>query len=61
MRTAVIKTLSTETETQTLDSLQQTAMAFRVITHESTELSDESQVQQNIFFITIIYSTTSGL
>jgi hypothetical protein len=44
----VIKILSTETETQTLDSLQQTAMAFRVITHESTELSDESQVKQNI-------------
>ncbi|XP_076075764.1 polycystin-1-like protein 2 [Mytilus galloprovincialis] len=43
LRTSVIKTLSLETESPTLDSLQQTAMAFRVITHESSEISDESQ------------------
>ncbi|XP_071106159.1 polycystin family receptor for egg jelly-like [Haliotis cracherodii] len=42
LRTEVVKSLAT-TDALTLDSLQQTAMAFRVITHQTTELSEEAQ------------------
>ncbi|XP_067671591.1 polycystin-1-like [Haliotis asinina] len=42
LRTEVVKTLAT-TDALTLDSLQQSAMAFRVITHQTTELSEEAQ------------------
>ncbi|XP_062619009.1 polycystin-1-related protein-like [Saccostrea cucullata] len=43
LRESLLTTLSAETTSLTMDSLQQTALCFRVVTHESSELSETSQ------------------
>ncbi|CAI9719574.1 polycystic kidney disease 1-like 2 [Octopus vulgaris] len=43
LRTFAVETLAKTAQPTTLDSLQQTAMAFRVITLEPNELSDKAQ------------------
>ena len=54
LRTDLAKSLS-NTEALTLDSLQQTALAYKVITQETDELSDECQVIETVELIIMLH------